>query len=345
MKHRIIQIIRFLVFLFAALFLLYLAFRGISLDQVWEDVKHAHYAWLLLTIPAGLFSHIFRAWRWNLLIEPLGYKPRLMNTFYAVMSGYLANLALPRLGEVIRCGSLTKTDKVPFDALLGTVIIERVIDLLILSILLVITFLIKISFFGRFFIIHVFRPLGKDLSSLASHPVTLILIVTLTILLIILIWLFRKKLKTISVIRKIFDFSRGIINGIRTIGNLKNKPLFLLTSLLIWLMYFLSAWLVLYMLPETSSLTALDGLFLLVVGSIGMVIPVQGGIGAYHWIVSMALTLYGISRETGLALATLAHESQTLLILVVGGFSMIMVAIQRNKKLSLSTKEEKDGQA
>ncbi len=344
MKQRIFQIIRFLVFLFTALFLLYLAFRGIDLNQVWEDVKHARYAWLLITIPAGILSHIFRAWRWNLLIEPLGYKPRLINTFYAVMSGYLANLALPRLGEVVRCGSLAKTDKVPFDALLGTVIIERVVDMIILLILLVITFLIKVGFFGKFFITHVFRPLGVKFSAMTRHPQTIIFILGIIFILILLTGLFRKQLKNIVFIKKIFDFFRGIVDGINTIGNLKNKPLFLLSSFLIWLMYFVTAWLILYMLPETSSLTAVDGLFLLVVGSMGMVIPVQGGIGAYHWIVSMALTLYGISRETGLALATLAHESQTLLILVVGGFSMIMVALQRNKKLSLSSNGIKDGQ-
>jgi len=344
LKQRIFQIIRFLVFLLTALFLLYLAFRGIDLNKVWEDVKHARYAWLLITIPAGILSHIFRAWRWNLLIEPLGYKPRLINTFYAVMSGYLANLALPRLGEVVRCGSLAKTNKVPFDALLGTVIIERVVDIIILLILLVLTFLIKVGFFGKFFVTHVFRPLEVKFSAMTGHPQTIILLLSIILILILLTWLFRTKLKNIGLTKKIFDFLRGIVDGISTIGNLKNKPLFLLSSFLIWLMYFMTAWLILYMLPETSSLTAVDGLFLLVVGSLGMVIPVQGGIGAYHWIVSMALTLYGISRETGLALATLAHESQTLLILVVGGFSMIMVALQRNKKLSLSSNGIKDGQ-
>ena len=343
MKQRILQITRFLVFLFIALFLLYLAFRDIDVNKVWQDLKHARYAWLLITIPAGILSHVFRAWRWNLLIEPLGYTPRLANTFYAVMSGYLANLALPRLGEVVRCGSLTKTDKVPFDALIGTVIIERVVDMLTLLILLVITFLIKVNFFGNFFITHVFRPLGNKLSTMTAHPQSVVIIAIATIIVLSLILVFRKQLKKISPLQKIFGFFRGIANGIATIANLKNKPLFLLSTLLIWSMYFITAWLVLYMLPETSSLTAVDGLFLLVVGSLGMVIPVQGGIGAYHWIVSMALTLYGISRETGLAVATLAHESQTLLILVVGGFSMIMVALQKNKKVSLSSKEVTDG--
>ena len=331
MKKQVSQIIRFLIFLFTALLLLYLAFRGINLNNVWKDIRQANYAWLLITIPVGILSHIFRAWRWNLLIEPLGYKPRLLNTFYAVMSGYLANLALPRLGEVARCGSLTKTDKIPFDALIGTVIIERVVDMIILIILLIITFLIKINFFGRFFIHHVFKPMGTKIAAMASHPVMLILVTAGIILILFLPWLFRAKLKSIPFTRKILDFFNGIINGIRTIGKLKNRPMFLLSSFLIWLMYYIPAWLVVYMLPETSFLGPVDGLFLLVVGAIGFVIPVQGGIGAYHWIISLALTLYGIPRETGLALATISHESQTLLILILGSFSMIMVVLIRKK--------------
>jgi len=332
LKKQILQIVRFLVFLSIALFLLYLAFKGIDLSQVWTDLKHARYGWLLLTLPLGLLSHIFRAWRWNLLIEPLGYKPPLAHTFYAVLSGYLANLALPRMGEVVRCGSLTKTDKVPFDSLLGTVIVERIVDLLMLIFLMILTFFIRIRFFGEFFISHVFRPLAAKFSGLLSHTLTLVIIAALGVVTAVLLKIFWKKIRHIGIVTKIRDFVIGMIDGIRTIARMKHNKAFLLSTFLTWLMYFLTSWLVLFMLPETSGMSPVDGLFLLVVGSIGMVIPVQGGIGAYHWIVSSALTLYGISRETGLATATLAHESQTLLILLAGAFSMIMVVLLKNKK-------------
>ena len=331
MKKQILQTVRFLTFLSLALFLLYLAFRGIDLHRVWNELKHARYGWLLLTLPIGLLSHIFRAWRWNLLIEPLGYKPPLAHTFYAVMSGYLANLALPRLGEVVRCGSLTKTDKVPFDSLLGTVIAERVVDLLALLLLMIITFFIKIHFFGDFLYRQVFLPLTDRFTGLLSHTLTLVIILLVLAAAVILLKIYWKKIRHIGLVRKLRDFLVGILNGIRTIARMKQNGLFLLVTLLIWTMYFLTAWLVLFMLPETAGMSPVDGLFLLVVGSLGMVVPVQGGIGAYHWIVSSALTLYGVSRATGLAVATLAHESQTLLILVAGAFSMIMVVLIRNK--------------
>jgi uncharacterized protein (TIRG00374 family) len=332
LKKQILQIVRFLVFLAIAIFLLFLAFRGIDLARVWEDLKHARYGWLLLTLPVGLLSHLFRAWRWNLLIEPLGYKPPLAHTFYAVMSGYLANLALPRMGEVVRCGSLTKTDKVPFDSLLGTVIVERIVDLLTLILLTVITFFIKIHFFGDFFKSHVFRPLGEKFAGIFHHTLTLAILLLIVAVMLLLLKIFWKDIRHIGIVRKIRDFIRGIIDGIRTIARMEHKRMFLFSTFLIWLMYFFTSWLVLFMLPETAGMSPVDGLFLLVVGSFGMVIPVQGGIGAYHWIVSSALTLYGISRETGLAVATLAHESQTLLILLAGAFSMIMVVLLKNKK-------------
>jgi uncharacterized protein (TIRG00374 family) len=332
LKKQILQTARFLVFLSIALFLLYLAFRDIDLAAVWEDLKHARYEWLLLTLPIGLLSHLFRAWRWNLLIEPLDHKPPLTHTFYAVMSGYLANLALPRMGEVVRCGSLTKTDKVPFDSLLGTVIVERVVDMITLLLLTFITFFIKIHFFGDFFKSHVFLPLGEKFAGLFSHTLTLALLGLAGIVIILLLKIFWKDIRHIGIVRKIKDFTLGIIDGIRTITRMQHKGAFLFSTILIWGMYFLTSWLVLFMLPETAGMSPVDGLFLLVVGSFGMVIPVQGGLGAYHWIVSAALTLYGISKETGLAVATLAHESQTLLILLGGAFSMIMVVLLKNKK-------------
>ncbi len=330
MKKQFLRTVRSLLFLALAVFLLYLAFRGIDVGEVWRDLQHARYAWLLVLLPVGLLSHLFRAWRWNILIRPLGYRPPLSHTFYAVMSGYLANLALPRLGEVVRCGSLTRTDRIPFDKLIGTVITERIIDLLILLFLTVVTFFIKIHFFGAFFRQHIFVPLGERFSALFSGT-SLLVMVAAGALLVLLLFLLRKRIGRSRLFRKVVAFVRGIGQGMRTILQMEDHLLFFLSSALIWLMYYLTAWLVVYTLPGTSSLTAVDGLFLLVVGSFGMVVPVQGGLGAYHLIVSSALTLYGIPRETGLALATIAHESQTLLILVVGAFSMIMVVMLKRR--------------
>jgi len=331
LKKKLLGILRFLLFFATALFLLFLAFRGIDLKRVFEDLKHARYAWLLITIPVGIMSHLFRAMRWNLLIKPLGYRPKTIHTFYAVMSGYLANLALPRLGEVVRCGSLTKTDNIPFDKLIGTVIIERAVDLLTVTLLFIFTFLLKIKFFGHFFSHEIFQPVFHNIKQLLTNTRFLISTALIIVFLIIATRIFWKSIKELTLFRKIKDFLHGILDGLKTIVRMENNGRFILLSLLIWFMYYLTAWLIIYTLPDTSVLSPLDGLFLLVAGSLGMMIPVQGGIGAYHWIVSSALVIYGISRESGLALATIAHESQTLIVLLLGAWSVIMVVLIRNK--------------
>lgn len=331
MNKKLLGILRFFLFFSGALLLLFLAFRGIDLKQVFEDLKNARYAWLLITIPVGILSHWLRALRWNLLIRPLGYRPKTIHTFYAVMTGYLANLAIPRMGEIARCGSLTKTDKVPFDKLIGTVIVERAVDLIVVILLFVLTFLLKIKFFGRFFTDEIIHPMGKHAGHFLSNPWTLGGIMVIFVFLILATKIFWNTIREFTLVKKIRDFIRGILDGLISIRRLENISTFVILSLLIWFMYYITAWLIVYTLPETAHLTPVDGLFLLVAGSLGMMIPVQGGIGAYHWIISSALSIYGISRESGLALATIAHESQTLLILIVGAWSVIMVMLIRNR--------------
>ena len=140
--------------------LLYIAFRGIDLKTLWQDLIKADYRWVIFALAISFFSHLSRAIRWRILIEPLGYKPRLINTFYAILIGYFANLAAPRLGEITRCGALTKTDDIPFEGLVGTVIVERVIDVFCLAILTFIIFFAKIDFFGSFLLQNIFNPLS-----------------------------------------------------------------------------------------------------------------------------------------------------------------------------------------
>lgn len=325
MKRKILNVLKFIFFLSIGMGLLYLAFKGVNLKSLGEDLKHAQYGWLILTFFLGFISHLSRAMRWKLLIAPLGYSPKTSHTFYAVMIGYLSNLAAPRLGEVVRCGSLNKTDKIPFDSLLGTVIVERAIDLLVLVILTLIVFFAKINFFGNFLSQNIFVPLGHKFSGLLSRWIPILLFFIILLVLMVLLFVFRKKLSHIHVIMKLKKLLSGIANGLKSLYTMKNLPLFLLHTLLIWGMYFLITWIIFFTIPETSGLGPLAGLFILVTGSLGMTVPVQGGIGAYHWIVSLSLTLYGISREKGLVFATIAHESQTLLVILLGAISLILV--------------------
>lgn len=315
--------------------LLYLAFRGIDFQVLINEFKKASYGWVLLSLGIALAGFIVRALRWRLLIEPLGYVPGRLNTFYAVMVGYLANFAFPRIGEITKCGTLNRTEKIPLDSLIGTVIVERSIDVITMVILIFIIFFSKIHFFGDFLTNQIFNPAIEGVSGYFTLPLITWLIILCGICLVIIgLILFRKRLARLPFVQKAIAIFKGIGGGLKTGFTMKRRGLFLLYTILLWTLYFLMTWVVVYALPATSHLQPLDGLFILVIGSIGITVPVQGGIGAFHWIVSLGLTLYDIPREDGLAFATLSHESQALFIVLLGSFSMIMLAIRRkrNKK-------------
>lgn len=163
-KKKILRVLNFFLFLSVGLLLMYFAFKGIDLENFWHNLKQANFLWVILALILALTSHLVRAYRWNLLIEPIGYKPRLLYTFYAVLIGYLANLAFPRIGEVTRCASLNRSDKIPLDSLLGTVIAERAIDLVSLVVLLMAVFLIRVEFYGKFINDKIFTPMVDSMA-------------------------------------------------------------------------------------------------------------------------------------------------------------------------------------
>jgi len=313
--------------------LLYLAFRGIDFQDLISEFKHAKYSWVLLSLFIAFGGYVIRALRWRLLIEPLGYTPGRLNTLYAVMIGYLANFAFPRIGELTKCGTLNKTEKIPLDSLIGTVIVERSIDVITMIILIIIIFFSKINFFGDFLKTQVFNPAIEGVSGyLSISPGIWITIAGVLVLLFTSIILFRKRFSHFVIVRKTISIMKGIGSGLKTGFTMKRRGLFLFYTLLLWAIYFLMTWVVFFALPSTSHLKPIDGLFILVIGSIGITVPVQGGIGAFHWIVSSGLTLYNIPKEEGLAFATLSHESQALFIVLLGCYAIIMLSIRRRRK-------------
>ncbi len=333
MKRKILKVFNFFLFLSIGILLLYLAFRGIDFQVLVNEFKQASYGWVFLSLLFSLGGFIIRALRWRLLIEPLGYIPGRINTFYAVMIGYLANFAFPRIGEITRCGTLNRTEKIPLDSLIGTVIVERSIDVITMIILIIIIFFSKIHFFGDFLTNEVFNPAIKGVSGYFTLPLfTWIVIISGLVFIIIALILFRKRLSRFMFIQKAITIIKGVGGGLKTGFTMKRRGLFLFYTVLLWTLYFLMTWVVVYALPATSHLQPIDGLFILVIGSIGITVPVQGGIGAFHWIVSLGLTLYDIPKEDGLAFATLSHESQALFIVLLGSFSMVMLAIRRRRK-------------
>jgi uncharacterized protein (TIRG00374 family) len=315
-NKKVKSILNIILFLGIAVVLLYFAFREVDIDTLINGFKNANYTWVIVSLFLGLSSHIVRALRWRLLIETLGYKPSLANTLGALSIGYSANLIFPRLGEVTRCGSLRKTDKIPFESLFGTVLVERAFDLLMMLILIVFVFFLRIDFFGEFIYSKALLPIwGKFISILSNSPlyIAIALLVLAGIAVMIKRKMFGQKFH-----QKLVKLWRGLIDGLKSVFTMKKRRAFLGYTLLLWGLYWLMTWVLVFATQATSDLSAIDGFFLLVVGTFGMAAPVQGGFGAFHVITAMALGLYGISWEDGLVYAVISHESQTLLVIILG---------------------------
>lgn len=333
MRRKIIKAVNFLIFLAIGILLLYFAFKGVDFNTLVDDLKSANYYWVLLSLLFAFIGYVSRAYRWKLLIEPLNYNPPVKNVFYAVMLGYLANLAFPRIGEISRCGALTKSDKIPMDSLIGTVIIERAIDMVVLLFLLFVIFIAKLESFGLFIKDNVFIPLSEKFIDTVDFSIYYWLIIIIVIGGSIgLFYYFRKRFKRVKIILKIRKIIRGVISGIKTVTKMRSRSAFLFHTVVIWLMYFLMTYVVIFSIPATQGLKPIDALFLLVIGGLGMSAPVQGGIGAFHWIISSGLALYGISKADGLVFATIQHESQLILVLILGTFSVFTLFINSRRK-------------
>ncbi len=339
MSRSVFKALRIIVFLAIGLILLYFAFRDVSFEELLTSLQKADLKWVTFTLAFALVGYISRAYRWKLLIKPLNYDPPLKNVFYALMIGYTANFAFPRIGEISRCGSLKRSDKIPLDSLLGTVIIERAIDLVMLVFILIVVFFSKIGFFGAFLKNNIFEPLlNRVLQFFQLSVMNWVIFIASVTVLIFLIRFLNRKFSENPVVEKIKELVRGVFVGLKTIVRMRDRWSFIFHTLLIWMMYFLMTYVLLFSFPATSQLGPLDGLFLLVIGGLGMSAPVQGGIGAFHWIISAGLSLYGVSRVDAVAYATLSHESQAFFAIFLGALSFMMLMIQKRRALKIHKK-------
>ena len=301
--------------------LMYYVFRNENLTQIWNDIKNANYYWVFATYVITFFAHYLRAYRWNLLIQQSGSKIKTSEAFLGLLAGYGANLVLPRMGEITRCAVVSKRQNISFDTTLGTVVAERLFDFISLVLLMVITVVWQYDVLYQFITTLISQLLGKMPTSSI-----IILVVVLSLLLVACIFIWKKMIQHSNnlFLIKIKSFLQGLGKGVVSIIEMPNKIPFLISTISIWVCYFLMTYLIFLALPSTSHLAWGAGLSVLVMGAFGIAAPVQGGIGAYHWIVSQTLLLYGLSESTGKTYATLAHASQMALTIV---FSLICFSI------------------
>jgi len=324
------------VFLFSiGLVLLWLTFRNENLSEIFHKISLANPFWLGLSVILALGAFYSRAVRWIMLMEPLGYKPKLSSTLRALFLGYFANLAIPRIGEITRCGALTTSEKVPFNALIGTVIVERVIDLVMLFFSMLLVAILEYDMLSSFLSEKIVDPLIMKFIFL-DNPFFLSGILFFFILIFWLLWKFTRRQmeekKESGLVVKIRGILHEVSQGFKTILRMKNTGWFIFHTFLIWTFYFLMTWVCFFCLESTAHLDMKAGMFVLVVGGLGMSAPVQGGIGAYHYIVSQGLQLFGVSSTDGIVYATLVHTTQTLLVVVLGLYAMGMLFVTGKKK-------------
>jgi len=335
--------IRNYLFLALALGLMYWVFKDVDFAWMGRELREARLSWVLLSVSCGILAMASRAWRWQLLLEPLGYKPGFLHCFYGVSIGYFANIALPRMGEVVRCTILHQTDQVPVNQSFGTVILERVIDVVMLLSLIATVILSRYDLFGDFFMREIFSGKSASFQDLLQRY-ALWLIIFGILGLAFFVWMWTKVRGAWSqkpFVLKVKHFFSGIGDGLVTLFRMKKKGAFLFHTLFIWFNYFLMTWVCVYAYAPTEHLQAFDGLFLMVVGGLGMTAPVQGGFGAFHYLVEKALMLYqimpsinplnGAEIRPGLVFATIVHTGQFLMTVLAGALSLLGFSLAKKK--------------
>ncbi len=328
----IVPILKYVLLLAVGAILLWLAFRGQDLSKIVSELKNANYSWVFVSVFVSLIAHYVRGLRWKMLVKPLGYSPSNFNMFNAVMVGYLANLAVPRMGEVSRCGVLTKTDEVPLQSLIGTVIIERIIDVIFLLGILILSILIEFSTIKDFLFSNIINPFLEKFQNAQASLIIVVVIILVLLASFFLIKKYHQKLLNNKLYAKLWNIISGFKDGILSVSKMQNKGLFIFYSVIIWAMYTISTWVCFFAISPTAELSLSTALFVMAVGGIGMSAPVQGGIGAYEAAIQVALLVYGISSADGLSYATLNHSSQILSILIVGSISLLFIFISNKKK-------------
>jgi glycosyltransferase 2 family protein len=317
--------------------LFWLVVRNQNLELIGENLSKADYKWALLSLVFGFMSNVNRSVRWNMLLKPLGYKPRLINTFNAVLIGYFANLGLPRLGEVTRCAILNRYEKVPMDRSLGTVFTERVIDVICLLICLVITLFVEYERVGGIAMQFIVTPMTDKFSN-ASYTFY-ILMIGMIVMLLGVVYVGWKYFSHTAVFQRMKNILRGFAQGIQSVRRLDNIGWFIFHTVSMWTMYWLMAYACFFCFDFTEVLSPFTGFVVMVFGAFGFAAPVQGGIGVYHFIVSQTLTQYSVSVENGMSYAILAHATQTVAVIVFGLIALVALPfINRNKEFADANK-------
>lgn len=334
MKKNIGKALKLLLFLGIGIFFIWLFVRNLTPAQkrdIYESFTQADFTWFYISMVVGIFSHYIRAMRWKMLFKPMGYHPSNKNMIMAVFIAYLANLALPRLGEVSRCGTLTRYEKIPFQKGIGTVITERALDMITFIFLFLITVAIHFNKLQNYLNERVLTPLNDKLDTLQHANFIFFIIIALLIGGIIYLYKIRNRFEHLYIYIKFREILKGLLEGIKSLLKMERPWLFILYTLLIWGSYWLMTHVVFMSMDETANLGFNASLVVLMFGSIGIIL-VQGGIGLYPAIVAETLVLYNIPEVNGYALGWLLWSAQQLIIIAIGSLSFGLLPLLNKSK-------------
>ena len=308
--------------------ILYWMYRG----EDWQTILHVmtdemDWTWMLLSFPFGILAQMFRGWRWRQTLEPVDEHPRTPVSIHSIFLSYAASLVIPRVGEFTRCGVLKRYDNISFPKALGTVVTERAIDSLLVMGITAIVLLLEMSTFGTFF-----RKTGTNLEEIlhrfswAGYFVAAVCIIAILILLHFL-------LRKLSIYNKVKATIGGIWQGVISLKNVRNIPLFLFFTIGIWLSYFLHYYLTFFCFDFTADLGIGCALVTFIVGSIAVIVPTPNGAGPWHFAVKTMLILYGVQDEHALYFVLIVHTVQTLLVVALGIYAWIALNFTSIKTL------------
>lgn len=326
LKRLITDIIKVALPLFLGTVILYWTYRDFDFSTVSRVLWHQmDWMWMLASSIFGVTAQLFRGWRWRLTLEPMGEYPQMRHCVNSIFVSYAANLLIPRVGEVSRCGLLKQFDGVSFSKSLGTVVTERIIDTLCVLLITGLTLFSQMSIFGSFF-----QQTGVNWHIIQDRFTDTHFIILGGCLLaigILLIYLLRR----LAIFARVKATFLKIFEGVVSVGKVRNIPLFLLHTAGIWGSYILHFYLTFYAFSFTSQLSFVAGLVLFAVGSLAVIVPTPNGAGPWHFTIIVMLTLYGVGETQAEVFALLVHAIQTLLIIVLGIWGMLAFSIEKRK--------------
>jgi len=336
MRKRFFSILQYVIFLGGGIFLVWWQLKSLTPEQkeaFLNAFNEANY-WLILPVAViTLLSHLSRAMRWKLLMEPLGYKPALKNVFAVTLVGYFANAAFPRLGEILKCTFLARYEHMKVDKLVGTIIVERTFDFVCYFIFIAITVLIQIDVVGDYT-----KKMLEEIALSPGFPLwgKLLIVLGIMIAMFLLLKLLFNKFPSNKVVLAVNNFLFGILEGFRSIKNLKHRRAFILHTLLIWSLYLLEIYIAFYAMKGTSHLSIKAAFSVLTLATLAM-IATPNGIGSFPIFIQKTLLIYGISSALGIAFGWLMWGISTGIIIIAGLITLLLLPyMNKNKKNEIS---------